>query len=221
MSVRLLRLVRYASILLICSLAGYYAGVFVFAPDNTVTITPQMLADAKTTVATPENDAAPDALPLTLPDIQLADLGGEMRSLSEWADGPLVINFWATWCAPCLREMPMLENVWQERQGDSLTIVGIAVDRIDAVTPYVEKTGVTYPILVGGSDAMEAAEAFGPDFAGLPYTVFVAGGGKVIGVFSGELERDRLEAMLEIVADATDGRIPIDAARARLREDAT
>lgn len=220
MSVRLLRLVRYASILLICSLAGYYAGLFVFAPDDATTITPQMLTDAKTTVATPEDDAS-GALPLTLPDIQLADLGGEMHSLREWADGPLVINFWATWCAPCLREMPMLETVWQERQGNSLTIVGIAVDRIDAVTPYIEKTGVTYPILVGRSDAMEAAEAFGPDFAGLPYTVFVAGGGRVIGVYSGELERDRLEAMLVIVADATDGRIPIDAARARLLEDAT
>lgn len=221
MSVRLLRLVRYASILLICSLAGYYAGLFVFAPDDAATITPQMLADAKTTVAAPEDDAAPGALPLTLPDIQLADLDGEAHSLHEWAEGPLVINFWATWCAPCLREMPMLETVWQERRGDSLTIVGIAVDRIDAVTPYIEKTGVTYPILVGRSDAMEAAEAFGPDFAGLPYTVFVAGGGRVIGVYSGELERDRLETLLGLVADATAGRIPIDAARARMREDPT
>jgi thiol-disulfide isomerase/thioredoxin len=218
LSVRTLRLVRYASILLICSLAGYYAGLLVFAPDDAKTITPQMLTGAETTVATPEDAAAPAALPLTLPDIQLADLDGETHSLREWADDPLVINFWATWCAPCLREMPMLETVWQERQGESLTIVGIAVDRIDAVTPYIEKTGVTYPILVGRSDAMEAAEAFGPDFAGLPYTIFVAGGGRVIGVYSGELERDRLEAMLGIIAEATDGSITLDAARARMRE---
>jgi thiol-disulfide isomerase/thioredoxin len=220
LSVRLLRLVRYASILLICTLAGYYAGLFVFAPDKPAPITPQMLAESATTVATPDGDDAPAAMPLTLPDIRLADLDGEMHSLREWSSGPLVINFWATWCAPCLREMPMLETVWQERRGDPLTIVGIAVDRLDAVVPYVEKTGVTYPILVGRSDAMEAAEAFGPEFAGLPYTVFVAGGGQVVGVYSGELERDRLERLLGVVADATAGRTPIDAARARWREDA-
>lgn len=219
MNVRLLRLVRYASILSICTLAGYYAGVVVFSPGADGNITPQMLTESANSVARTDGEDAVASLPDTLPDIRLVDLAGQQQSITQWSDGPLIINFWATWCAPCLREMPLLETVWQERQGDSLTVVGIAVDRTEAVGPYVEQTGVTYPILVGRSDAMEAAEAFGPGFAGLPYTIFAAGGGRIVGVHAGELDREQLERLLGIVADATAGRMPIDEARARMRED--
>ena len=214
-----LRLVRYASILGICVLAGYYAGRFAFGPTET-SITPQMLTGAATSVAPVDGETATatiTVLPTMLPDIRLDDLQGQPHSIAEWSDGPLLINFWATWCAPCLREMPMLEAIWQER-GESLTILGIAVDRLEAVAPYVDKTGVTYPILVGQSDAMEAAEAFGPDFGGLPYTVFVATGGRIVGVWSGELHADQLDRILAIVADASTDRISMEAARAQLAE---
>jgi len=215
-SVRLLRLLRFAAIIGICVLAGYYAGRFVFPPRGPAAITPQMLTESASSVTAPTHVDAVIELPVTLPDIRLPDLQGRIHSLSEWSDGPLLINFWATWCAPCLREMPMLETVWQERRGEALTIVGIAVDRLTAVGPYVEQTGVTYPILVGQSDAMEAAESFGPDFAGLPYTVFAAPGGRVVGVYSGELNADQIDRILGIVADVAAGRTPLDDARSRL-----
>jgi len=218
-SVRLLRLIRFAAIIGICVLAGYYAGRFAFPPaDPTTAITPQMLTESATSVTAPAAADAVTELPETLPDIRLPDLQGRIRALSEWSNGPMLINFWATWCAPCLREMPMLETVWQEHAEGSLTIIGIAVDRLAAVGPYVEQTGVTYPILVGQSDAMEAAESFGPDFAGLPYTVFAAAGGRVVGVYSGELDAERIDRILGIVADVGAGRTPLDDARSRLGE---
>lgn len=218
MNVRLLRLIRLLSILGICVLAGYYAGRFVFpAADNAPTITPQMLTESAVSVM-PSGADSTARMPETLPDIRLNDLDGQSRVLAEWSDGPMVINFWATWCAPCLREMPLLEAAWQNRKSDALTIVGIAVDRLEAVQPYLEQTPVAYPILVGQSDAMEAAEAFGPDFAGLPYTVFAAAGGRVVGVHSGELHAAQLERILAILDDASAGDIPIDEARARLYE---
>lgn len=219
MKVRLLRIVRYASLFGICILAGYYAGQYVASPDSgSTTITPQLLTESPTTVSVPDTSERTAALPEMLPDIRLEDLNGEIRSIRDWSSGPLVINFWATWCAPCLREMPMLESVWQQRGETSLTIVGIAVDRRAAVDPYIEQTGVTYPILVGQSAAMEAAEAFGPAFAGLPYTVFAAAGGRVAGVYSGELHRGELDRILAVLDEASAGAIPIAEARSRLAD---
>ncbi|MFW2404891.1 MAG: TlpA family protein disulfide reductase [Gammaproteobacteria bacterium] len=208
MNLHPLRLVRYAAVIGICILSGYYAGRLAFTDGD------------QTTPATSAAPAASNAAVLVehLPDFRLEDRNGEMRSLSEWSDGPLVINFWATWCAPCLREMPLLETTWNYRKPDGLTIVGIAVDRREDVDPYLEKTAVTYPILIGQSDAMQAAEAFGPDFAGLPYTVFAAAGGRVLGVYSGELEPAELDRILTIVLDASAGRLSIDAARSLLAD---
>jgi len=206
-----LRPVRYAAVICICILAGYYAGQYFFTNGDDTRTTSESAAAVT-------EASGPARLVDELPAVRLEDLAGEMRSLSEWADGPLVINFWATWCAPCLREMPLLETAWNYRKPDGLTIVGIAVDRREDVEPYVEKTGVTYPILIGQSDAMQAAEAFGPDFAGLPYTVFAASGGRVLGVFSGELKPAQLDRILTVVVDASAGRLPIDAARALLAD---
>ena len=213
----LLRTVRYASYLGICILAGFFAGRYFFGSPDAPAITPQMLTGAPTTTARPEV-ATVTAMPDRLPEIRLPDLDGQERSLAEWSDGPLIINFWATWCAPCLREMPMLEATWQANRDEGLSIVGIAVDRLEAVGPYIEQTGVNYPILVGQSAAMEAAEAFGPDFAGLPYTVFAAAGGLVVGVWSGELHPEDLGRLLAVLRDASAGTITIDAARARFAE---
>lgn len=212
MNLRLLRLIRYAAIVGICVLAGYYAGRLVF-PDGQQPAQSARPASLSAE-ATPESARLVDVLP----DVRLADLKGDLRSISEWSDGPLLINFWATWCAPCLREMPLLETAWNYRRTDGLTVVGIAVDRRDEVAPYLEKTGVTYPILIGQSDAMQAAESFGPDFAGLPYTVFAATGGQVLGVYSGELPAAELDRILATVIDASTGRMSIAEARALLAD---
>lgn len=202
MTVRLLRLIRYASILGIFLLAGYYASTLVFAPAKQL---PVLAA------------STPAAL-LTLPDIRLKDMNGELRALSDWAGRPLLINFWATWCAPCLREMPMLEALSQSRPDGSLAVIGIAIDRLEEVRPYIDKTGVTYPILVGQSDAMEAAQSFGDEFAGLPFTVFATADGQILGVHSGELHPDMLDEVIGISDAVLAGTLSVADARRRLTE---
>lgn len=151
-----------------------------------------------------------------LPDFSLVDLHGQSHSISEWAERPLLINFWATWCAPCLREMPMLQTLQQERIAQPLEVIGIAIDRVADVEAFINETGVTYPILVGQSEAMEAAEKFGDSFVALPFTVFTSPGGDVLYLHSGELHLEQLREILSITDQVTNGQMTAAEARARL-----
>src|SRR5690606_40937128 len=129
-------------------------------------------------------------LPDLLPHFELADLEGAPRSIHIWPGQPLVINFWATWCAPCLREIPLLKALQQEN--DWLTVVGIAVDRTEPVVEFAASMDFNYPILVGQAEGWEAAARFG-EFYALPFTVFTSADGHVIGVHTGELHAEHLE----------------------------
>jgi thiol-disulfide isomerase/thioredoxin len=135
-----------------------------------------------------------------VPVFSLPDLDGRSRSITEWTADTLIINFWATWCAPCRAEMPLLEQLHRERAGSGFAIIGIAIDRADPVRTFLAETGVTYPILVGQQDAMAVAESFGPQFVGLPLSVVSLPGGEILHVHLGELHPEELRAIL----DATD-----------------
>ncbi len=136
--------------------------------------------------------------------------------MTDWSARPLVINFWATWCAPCRREMPMLQTLHQERRDDPLTVIGVAIDRLDDVMTYVPESGVTYPILVGQSDAMDLAMLFDPQFTAMPFTVFTAPGGRVLTLFTGELHAPQLREILKISDAVAQNRLTVEQARRRL-----
>ena len=76
-----------------------------------------------------------------------------------------MVNFWATWCAPCRREIPLLNKIRVERKAQNAEIVGIAVDFRDDVLKFVQKTPLEYPLLIGEEDGLAAAEAFGMGMA--------------------------------------------------------
>jgi thiol-disulfide isomerase/thioredoxin len=169
--------------------------------------------------AAAQPEVAGDALPAReladqLPEFMLENLAGEPQSIASWPGKPLLINFWATWCAPCLREIPMLKEFQQS--DDSLQVVGIAVDRRAPVLTFAETMQFNYPILIGQSDAWEAAAAFGVDFYALPFTVFTAGDGSVLGVHTGELHPEHLENLTILLNDLREQRIDVAEARARL-----
>ena len=204
MNVKMLRTIRLVSFVLIFALAGFYASLW-------LSEAPAPASDIETTL--PQTVESVE----TLPEFVLNDLAGSPRPITEFTGRPLLINFWATWCAPCLREMPMFESLWQERSAvGSLQIIGIAIDRPEDVAPYLEQTGVTYPILVGRSDAMEAADRFGPAYVGLPFTVFVSADRQVLHTHSGELHREQLDEILSVVDDVASGGISVPDARTRL-----
>jgi thiol-disulfide isomerase/thioredoxin len=167
-----------------------------------------------------EQAAAPSAAEATggladaLPDFTLENLAGDQQSIKSLSGQPLLINFWATWCGPCRREIPMLKTLQDEQPW--LTVVGVAVDNRDDVLKYAEQMKFNYPILIGEYDAMQAASSFGVEFFALPFTVFADSRGRLLGVHTGELHPEQVENLLAVLDDLEQQRIDVDAARDRI-----
>jgi thiol-disulfide isomerase/thioredoxin len=164
-----------------------------------------------------ESAAADEPLSVaTLPDFSLANLAGEPQSIRSWPGKPLLINFWATWCGPCLREIPMLKELQAARA--DLQVVGIAIDKPELVTKFAGDMQFNYAILMGQNEAWAAAGAMGVNIFALPFTVFTAADGSILGVHTGELHAEHLEAFQDTVDALTAGRIDVDEARRRIAE---
>ena len=160
--------------------------------------------------------AAASIMADTLPEFSLEDLTGEIRPIHSWEGDALAINFWATWCAPCLREIPLLKEFQDANGSAPVQVVGIAVDHLEAVRAFAEEMGFNYPVLVGQLAAMEAAARFGIEFFVLPFTVFTDPRKRVLGVHSGELHAEHLDEFLLVLNALEAGSMDIDGARTRL-----
>ena len=143
---------------------------------------------------TPNPGGVPDAAGVgdPRPDFRHAALDGRLVEAAEFDGRPLLINFWATWCAPCVREMPLLDE-FAEQEADRLSVIGIAIDDPGAVGPFVEELGVDYPILVGTTDVMTTQRRFGNTQGLLPYTVLVDADGTIAWQFLGEVKPEHLD----------------------------
>jgi len=151
-----------------------------------------------------------------LPDFTLPDLDDQPRSIREWSGRSLVINFWATWCAPCRREMPLLQSLQDQRSDGSLQVIGVALDNPADVKRFIAQSGVTYPILYGEDEGTVIAESLGDDFIGLPFSAFVAPGGEILALLAGELQDDELHRLVAEMDAVANGQRSVAEARARL-----
>ncbi|MEM7054028.1 MAG: TlpA disulfide reductase family protein [Pseudomonadota bacterium] len=127
-----------------------------------------------------------------MPAFRHADINGQLVSHEDFAGQPVLVNFWATWCAPCVREMPMFQD-YAESKADRLQLVGIAIDEPGNVREFVEELGISYTILIGTTDVMQTQQAFGNANGMLPYTVFVDAAGIVRWQHLGEVKPEHLE----------------------------
>ena len=128
------------------------------------------------------------------PDFTLPDLDGQPRRPDEWDGRVLVVNFWATWCAPCREEIPLLIDLERRRPG--VRVIGIAVDRADAVRAFAEELGIGYPILLDDLQG-STMRRYGNRFGALPFTVVTGRDGVVSYVRLGELEAGELDWVTE------------------------
>jgi peroxiredoxin len=127
-----------------------------------------------------------------LPEFSLPDLGGKQHDIKEWQGKVLVINFWATWCPPCLKEMPEFEAIHAEYAKKGLQVIGIALDDAEPVKEFIASKKITYPILMGEDQGMKIAHDLGNIVNTVPFTVIVDKKGHLIKSQMGTLTREQL-----------------------------
>lgn len=132
------------------------------------------------------------------PDFQLPDLSGKIRHINEWDKHIVVLNFWATWCKPCLHEIPAFNKLHTKYQDKGVTFIGIAANDKTEIEQFTKILPIAYPILIGGeSEAYEIAEQFGNIYSVIPYTVFIAPGGQIHSAVTGLLSEQETENIIK------------------------
>jgi len=142
----------------------------------------------------------PEPEPVFIESFVLTDLNGDQSDLIEMHQSKfLIINFWATWCAPCRKEMPLLNNYHLTKSEDYPNVIGIAIDELDQVNNFVAELGIDFPILVGQSEAYDLMESLGNTILTLPYTILVNQEGMIVWSKNTEIKTEDLEQVLSLL----------------------
>ena len=106
-------------------------------------------------------------------DFTLPNLQGQPQAFSQWNDKVVLLNFWATWCPPCRREMPDFIEVYEQYKDKDFIVIGVGIDDEKRIADFVKQLQVSYPILVGGQTAMQVSQLYGNRSGALPYSILI------------------------------------------------
>ncbi|MDH5190027.1 MAG: TlpA family protein disulfide reductase [Gammaproteobacteria bacterium] len=168
---------------LILLIAGFVATVLTFSLLDPHVYKPPRKRDTPHPV---------EAVGMHRPDFQLPDMDGKLQHVSNWDGKVVLINFWATWCPPCLKEIPAFIDVMKSHGDKGFQVVGIAIDNRDDVMDFINSMDITYPVLWGEKDAIQLAKQLGNRIGALPYSIIMDRTGKITLTHRGELTREML-----------------------------
>ena len=135
---------------------------------------------------------------ILMSDFTLEDINGDTVSINEFKGKKTLINFWATWCRPCRKEMPMLNSVYLSQDPSEFSVVGIAIDKQDKVIQFVAELGIDFPIMIGQSEAYDIMKTLGNEALTLPYTILINEEGKLVWSKNTELMHSDMDEVLNI-----------------------
>ena len=149
-------------------------------------------------VATPLLTAN-DLLGQRRPDFTLSDSHGASVSAGDFLGDVWLVNFWATWCTPCVEEMPMLSRLQQDYIGQGVNIVGIALDDAERASQFASDMAISYPVLVGQADVVVTGRRYGNNTGMLPFSVLIDTEGIIRWTHLGPLTREQLEHQIQLI----------------------
>ncbi|MET3137256.1 thiol-disulfide isomerase/thioredoxin [Undibacterium sp. GrIS 1.2] len=137
----------------------------------------------------PKNTSVAQLMGLTLSDSK-----GQAQKLAQWQGKFLVVNFWATWCGPCVQEMPELSALQKELSGKNVQLLGLGIDSPANIAEFAKKYQITYPVFSAGMEGTELSRQLGNQGGGLPFTVLIAADGSIAKQYLGRLKMEELRA---------------------------
>ena len=171
---------------------------FLYAAVAVVLTVAALYAEFGKKLSAPSHPAVPAAAkqePLArLFAASLPDLDGQAHTLADWRGKPMVVNFWATWCAPCVKEMPEL-NAMQQRY-PNVQFLGICIDTADNMRNFISKIPVSYPVLVAGVEGVDLTRDLGNPAGGVPFTLVLDADGRITKKIAGLIKFDELSLVL-------------------------
>ena len=117
----------------------------------------------------------------------VATTDGTAQSLAKYRDKIIVVNFWATWCAPCVKEMPELSALQTELGQKKVSFIGVGIDTPEALAEFAQKYKITYPLYVAGMSGTQLSTTLGNKVGGLPFTVLINKSGEIVKTYQGKI----------------------------------
>ena len=154
-----------------------------------------MFAYWSTTSERSEAEAVAELMGLRLPDVF-----GKNQSFAQWRNKVLIVNFWATWCEPCRKEVPVLLKVQAKHASNGVQIVGISLDSADNVRQFASEYKIGYPLVLGSMQVIDVTRRLGNKAAGLPYTLVLDKSGKVVTSHLGGISEPELERAIRLAS---------------------
>jgi len=132
----------------------------------------------------------------TRPAFKLKDMQGQLRNIDEWNGKVVLVNFWATWCPPCKKEMPAFMQAYKQYKEQGFEIIGIALDDVDSVQNFIDVLDVNYTIMAAEHKGLELSRIYGNRIGALPFSVFIDRDGIIKLTHAGELSKQQVEDII-------------------------